>query len=141
VYFDSIRHDPAQCDRVVPFTRFDTDLRDNTAPDFVWVSPNLINDMHNGNYAQGDDFLRRQISLVLASRWYRTGGVIIITFDEGETTEQVATIVVSQRTQRGARLTTAGCHYGTLRAIEETYGLPLLGSAADPSSGDLRALF
>jgi acid phosphatase len=141
VYFDSIRHDPAQCDRVVPFTRFGTDLRDNTAPDFMWVAPNLINDMHDGNYAQGDDFLRRQIPLVLASRWYRTGGVIIITFDEGETTEQVATIVVSQHTQRGARLTTAGCHYGTLRAIEETYGLPLLGGAADPSSGDLRALF
>ena len=34
VYFDSIRHDPALCNRVVPFTRFGTDLRDNTAPDF-----------------------------------------------------------------------------------------------------------
>jgi len=141
VYFDSIRHDPAQCDRVVPFTRFGTDLRDNSAPDFMWVSPNLINDMHNGNYAQGDDFLHRQISLVLASRWYRAGGVIIITFDEGETTEQVATIVVSQHTKRGARLTTAGDHYGTLRAIEETYGLPLLRGAAYSSSGDLRTLF
>ena len=141
VYFDSIRHNRAQCNRVVPFTRFGTDLRDNTAPDFMWVSPNLINDMHDGTYAQGDDFLRRQIPLVLASRWYRANGTIIITFDEGETTEQVATIVISQHTQRGARLTTAGSHYGTLRAIEETYGVPLLGGAANPSSGDLRALF
>jgi hypothetical protein len=39
------------------------------------------------------------------------------------------------------RLTTAGNHYGTLRAIEETYGLPLLGGAVNPSSGDLRAIF
>jgi phosphatidylinositol-3-phosphatase len=141
VYFDSIRRNRAQCDRIVPFTQFGADLRDNTAPDFMWVSPNLINDMHNGNYAQGDGFLRRQVSAVLASRWYRAGGTIIITFDEGETTEQVTTIVISQHTQRGARLTTTGSHYGTLRAIEETYGLPLLGGAADPSSGDLRALF
>jgi phosphatidylinositol-3-phosphatase len=141
VYFDSIRRDHAQCNRVVPFTQFDTDLRDGTAPDFLWVSPNLINDMHNGNYSQGDDFLREQIPDVLASRWYRAGGIIIITFDEGETTEQVATIVISQHTQRGMRMTTPGSHYGTLRAIEETYGVPLLGSAAAPSSGDLRALF
>jgi phosphatidylinositol-3-phosphatase len=140
-YFDSIRRDHTQCDRVVPFTQFGTDLRDNTAPDFIWVSPNLINDMHNGNYAQGDDFLRQQVSAVLASSWYQAGGIIIITFDEGETTEQVATIVISRHTPRGMRLTTAGSHYGTLRAIEETYGLPLLGGAANPSSSDLRALF
>jgi len=97
--------------------------------------------MHNGNYAQGDGFLRQQVPAVLASSWYQAGGIIIITFDEGETTEQVATIVISQHTPRGMRLTTAGSHYGTLRAIEETYGLPLLGGAAHPSSGDLRALF
>jgi hypothetical protein len=47
------------------------------------------------------------------------------------TTDLVPTIVISQHTQRGARLTTAGSHYGTLRAIEETYGVPLLGSAAN----------
>ncbi len=140
VYFDSIRNSPAQCKRVVPFTEFAGDLQDNKAPDFIWVSPNLINDMHNGSYAQGDTFLRRTISNVLASQWYKNGGIVIVTFDEGETTEQVATIVISQRTPRGARLTTAGNHYGTLRAIEETYGLPLLGGAAS-SSADLRSLF
>jgi len=140
VYFDSIRNNPAQCKRIVPFTEFAGDLQDNKAPDFIWVSPNLINDMHNGSYAQGDAFLRSTISTVLASQWYKNGGIVIVTFDEGETTEQVATIVISQHTPRGARLTTAGNHYGTLRAIEETYGLPLLGGAAS-SPADLRSLF
>jgi phospholipase C len=141
VYFDSIRSDPAQCNRIVPFTEFASDLRNNTAPDFIWVSPNLIHDMHDGGYAQGDAFLQEEISLVLASRWYKAGGTVILTFDEGETTEQVATIVISLHTARGARLTAAGSHFGTLRAIEETYGLPLLGGAARSSSGDLRSLF
>ncbi len=140
-YFDSIRRDPAQCRRIVPFTEFASDLRNNTAPDFIWVSPNLIHDMHDGGYAQGDAFLREEISLVLASRWYKAGGTVILTFDEGETTEQVATIVITRRAARGARLTAAGSHFGTLRAIEQTYGLPLLGRAARSSSGDLRSLF
>jgi acid phosphatase len=141
VYFDSIRNSPAQCRRVVPFTEFAADLRDNTAPDFMWVSPNLINDMHDGTYAQGDAFLRREVPVVLASQWYKDGGIVILTFDEGETTEQVATVVISQRTARGARLTATGSHYGTLRAIEETYGVPLLGGAASSSASDLRPLF
>jgi phosphatidylinositol-3-phosphatase len=141
VYFDSIRNNPAQCNRVVPFTQFASDLQNNTAPDFMWVTPNLIDDMHDGSYAQGDAFLRREIPTVLASQWYKRGGTVILTFDEGETTEQVATIVIAQHTARGTRLSTAGSHYGTLRAIEETYGVPLLGGAARSSSGDLRSLF
>lgn len=140
VYFDSIRNSPAQCNRIVPFTEFAGDLQGSKAPDFIWVSPNLLDDMHNGSYTQGDTFLRRTLSTVLASQWYKDGGIVIVTFDEGETTEQVATIVISQHTPHGARLTTAGSHYGTLRAIEETYGLPLLGGAAG-SPADLRSLF
>jgi hypothetical protein len=141
MFFDSIRDDPAQCRRVVPFTEFAGDLNRNTAPDFIWVSPNLLNDLHDGSYAVGDGFLQREMSIVLASRWYKDGGTVIVTFDEGDTTEQVATIVVAQHTPRGARLTASGSHYGTLRAIEETYGLPLLGGAANPAAGDLRHLF
>ncbi len=141
VYFESIRNNPAQCNRIVPFTQFARDLQNNTAPDFMWVTPNLIHDMHNGTYADGDAFLQKEIPIVLASQWYHAGGTVILTFDEGQTTEQVATIVISQQTARGARLTTAGSHYGTLRAIEETYGVPLLGGAAKSASGDLRSLF
>jgi hypothetical protein len=141
MYFTSIRDSPAQCARVVPFTGFNSDLASGRAPDFIWVSPNLIHDMHNGTLAQGDAWLRQEIPIVLASSWYRAGGVVIITFDEGETTEQVATLVISQHTKPGARLTTAGNHYGTLRAIEETYSVALLGGSAHTTVGDLRALF
>jgi phospholipase C len=141
MYFDSIRTSTAQCNRDVPFTQFASDLANGSAPDFIWVSPNLIDDMHDGTLAQGDAWLAREIPLVLASSWYRSGGTVIITFDEGETTEQVATLVISQNTPAGARLTTPGNHYGTLRAIEETYGVALLGGSANASNGDLRSLF
>ena len=83
------------------------------------------------------------MQLVQQSSWYKQGGHVIVTWDEGSTGTggggHVATIVVSA-TAHG-QLTTAGNHYGTLRTIEETYGLPLLGAAASPSSGDLRSIF
>src|SRR6266508_4212582 len=40
MYFASIRNNPAQCNRVVPFTRLAGDLAANTAPPFIYVAPN-----------------------------------------------------------------------------------------------------
>ena len=139
MYFTEIRNTPAQCNRDVPFTQFATDLNSGTAPPFMFVSPNLIHDMHDGTMQQGDAWLQQQMTLVLASSWYRQGGIVIVTFDEGGSTERVATIVISA-SDHGLKLTTPVNHYGLLRGLEETYGVPLLGAAANASSGDLKPL-
>lgn len=141
VYFDSIRASQSQCNRVAPFSQLAGDLASNNAPPFIWVTPNLIDDMHDGTVAQGDTWLHGQLPLIFNSSWYRSGGVVIITWDEGEGGENIATIVVSANHGVARRLSSAGNHYGTLRAIEETYGVGLLGSSANPGNGDLRPLF
>lgn len=141
VYFDEIRNSASQCNRIVPYTRLATDLSSNSAPPFIWVTPNLNDDMHDGSIAQGDQWLQGQLPMVFNSSWYRSGGRVIITWDEGEGSEQIATIVISANHGGARRLSAAGNHYGTLRAIEETYGVGLLGASADPSNGDLRPLF
>jgi acid phosphatase len=141
MYFTTIRDNSDQCDRDVPFTDFATDLADNTAPPFMFVSPNLIDDMHDGTYAQADSWMQDTMSEVLASQWYAQGGIVIITWDEGDSTSNQIPAVVVAKDDAGQRLSTAGNHYGLLRAIEEAYGLPLLGAAADPASGDLTPLF
>jgi acid phosphatase len=140
MYFTSIRNNAAQCNQVVPFTEFGGDLADNTAPPFMFVTPNLIHDMHDGTDADADTWLQNTMSEVFASQWYAQGGIVIITWDEGETSDQIATIVVAAN-DAGQRLGTYGNHYGMLRAIEEAYGLPLLGHAADSTVGDLTPLF
>jgi acid phosphatase len=141
MYFNTIRTNSAQCNRDVPFTQFATDLSSNTAPPFMFVSPNLLHDMHDGTYADADSWLQNTMNEVLASQWYAQGGVVIITWDEGGSAgDQIPTIVVSQD-NAGKRLSSFGNHYGMLRAIEEAYGLPLLGHAADTTVGDLTPLF
>src|SRR5207237_708582 len=67
-----------------------------TAPPFIWVSPNIINDMHNGTPAQGDAFLQGLVNQVKASSWWTgtPGSRIVITWDEGASTEQVLTLVI-----------------------------------------------
>jgi acid phosphatase len=100
-----------------------------------------MDDMHDGTYAQADSWVQETLSEVFASQWYAQGGIVIITWDEGDSTSNQIPAVVVAKDDAAQRLSTAGNHYGLLRAIEEAYGLPLLGAAADSSSGDLTPLF
>jgi hypothetical protein len=93
-YFSSILSSPAQCDRVVPFAgNFVNDLNSSSPPPFMWVTPNECNDMHtacapvNNPVLQGDQWLQSYLPTVLSSSWYASGGVVILTWDEGTTSQ------------------------------------------------------
>jgi len=139
MYFNSVRNNPAQCNRDVPYPQLTADLNAGTAPPFIWVSPNIINDMHNGTPAQGDAFLQGLVNQVKASSWWTgtPGSRIVITWDEGASTEQVLTLVIGSAHGTAAN---GGNEYGTLRGLEEAYGVPLLGSSASTSVGDILPL-
>jgi hypothetical protein len=147
LYFTSITGNPAQCARVVPHTELATDLQGGTAPPFLFVTPNLCDDGHDCGNASADAWLRGEMQKVMGSSWYRQSGSVVITWDEGGSNNgccgsasggQIPTIVVTAAGPR--RLDAPGDHDGMLRALEEAYGVPLLGAAADPASGDLRTL-
>lgn len=125
---------------------------DLSSPAFVWVTPNVCNDMHqkcgSNRVAAGDKWLKTFIPAVMATQWYTSGGVIIITWDESSKDAQaccgdgggghIATLVISSASS--GQFTATGDHDGTLRAIEEAYGLSgseLLGGSASTTHGDL----
>jgi acid phosphatase len=131
----------AQCNRDVPFTQFAGDLANGTAPPFMYVVPNLNNDMHDGTYATADNWLKTQLALVFASSWYKQGGTVVLTWDEGESGgDQIATIVISASLAGHGQFSGLGNHYGLLRSLEEIYGLGYLGNAASAANGDIKSL-
>ncbi|HEV3124823.1 MAG TPA: alkaline phosphatase family protein [Candidatus Dormibacteraeota bacterium] len=149
MYFSDITSNPARCNRVVPFTQFNSDLTSNTAPNFMWVTPNLCNDGHDCGNNVVDGWLQSEMAVIQGSQWYAQGGKVIITYDEGDTggglngTDggHIVTITVSNANKGHGQNAASGDHYGTLRAIEEAYGLGLLAGAADARNGDLRTTF
>lgn len=151
VYAPHIVSDPAECDRVVPFSTFGRSLSDGTLPAFVWVTPDVEHDMHTGTVAAGDAWLHATFDAVLSSSWYRNGGAVVVTFDEstggtdagcctGAAGGHIVTLVVSQRTPRAARLSSPVDDAGILRSIEALYHLAFLGEAQNPKSGTLLPL-
>jgi hypothetical protein len=116
-------------------------LDGSSAPSFVWITPNLINDMHDGTVPQGDAWLKTNIDPVLTSTWFTNyDSTVIITMDEG-VGNTVPMVVISSTAKGHGAIAGGGNHYGALRAIEEEFGLGLLGAASNPVNGDLISVF
>ena len=128
----------------VPYARLAGDLSAGRLPAFSFITPNLIDDMHNSSVAVGDKWLAANLPTILKSPEYTSGSTaVFITWDEGEggtatkgatnTTDvgcHVATIVVSPSTRPGTRSATLFNHYSLLGTAEQLLGLPALGKAA-----------
>jgi phospholipase C len=149
----AVRHNPPPyyeklsgcASRDVPYARLAADLVGHALPAFSFVTPNLIDDMHDGTIADGDTWLARNLPAILGSPEYRSGTtVVFITWDEGSggypaencvtnTTDascRVATIAVSPSTPAGTTSATSFNHYALLGTTEQLLGLPRLGQAS-----------
>jgi phosphatidylinositol-3-phosphatase len=119
-----------------------SDLAGASAPSYVWITPNLLHDMHDGTVQQGDAWLTANLAPVLTSPWFLNyNATVIVTMDENNSQSspaggQVPVVVISSDAAGQGAISSSGNLYGTLRAIEEAFGLGYLGAAADPSNGD-----
>lgn len=88
-YFSDVRGNQTQMNNLVPFTQLAIDIATHTLPNYGFIVPNLNNDAHNGTLAQADAWLAVNIPLLLNSPDFNTpgGGLLIITFDEAETSD------------------------------------------------------
>jgi phosphatidylinositol-3-phosphatase len=129
----------------VPYTQLATDLANNTLPAFSFITPNLIDDMHDGTIADGDTWLADNLPTILNSPEYQAGNTaVFITWDEGsggstaescatntsDSSCRVPTFVISPSTPVGATSATLFNHYSLLGTAEQLLGLPKLGQAA-----------
>jgi acid phosphatase len=138
IYYDNIRTSAARCKKIVPFTEFAADIKANTLPDFVWITPNMCNDMHDCPVSAGDSWLKTVVPQILASPAWKDQGVLFITFDEGSGTGgccgnaaggRLATLVLSPLGRSGFTSDVPYSHYSLLRTIEAAWTLSLLGQA------------
>jgi phosphatidylinositol-3-phosphatase len=127
----------------VPYTQLATDLAAGKLPAFSFITPNLIDDMHDGTIADGDTWLSTNLPVIFSSPEYQSGSTaVFITWDEGEngtsntcatnTTDvgcHVATLVISPSTKAGTKSSKLFNHWGLLGTAEQLLGLPKLGMA------------
>lgn len=93
MYFHSIVDDQAYCDEHVVNLddAFEQDLRKvETTPAYSFITPNLCDDGHDANCANGDvggltgidRFLKKWVPIIMSSPAFKKDGLLIITYDE-----------------------------------------------------------
>ena len=135
----------------VSYSHLATDLAHNRLPAFSFITPNLIDDSHNGTVADADKWLSHNLPAILNSSEYKNGStVIFITWDEGEgghyavgegcatnTSDiscHIAAVVLSPSTKAGTRSSTLFNHYSLLGTAEQLLRLSKLGLAASATT-------
>jgi phosphatidylinositol-3-phosphatase len=101
-----------------------------TLPNVGLITPNLINDAHDGTLAQADAWLRRWIPVIMSGPDWRHGRLAIaVVFDEGEPGLQVPFVLIAPGLS-GAVTRQPFDHYALTRLIDQVIGAPPLRHAA-----------
>jgi acid phosphatase len=112
-----------------PYSALPADF--SALPTVSFVVPNLCNDMHDCGVAAGDAWAKQHLTPYVA--WARGhNSLLVVTFDEdnGSRANHIATVLVGPMVAAGTYDQRID-HYGVLRTLEDMYGLPPVGQAAD----------
>ncbi|MCW2992019.1 MAG: phosphoesterase [Solirubrobacterales bacterium] len=164
VYFHSITDSAACVANVRDLNELQADLTTSaTSPSFSLVVPNLCEDGHDepcvdgrpGGVVSADAFLQTWIPKITTSAAYADGGLVVVTFDEAESSDATAccqepagfntpnpgaltfgpgggrtgTVLLSPYITPGTVNDTPYNHYSLLRSVEDLFGLAHLGYA------------
>ncbi len=100
-------------------------------PTVSFVIPDNDNDMHDGSIAQGDAWLNRELS-GYANWAVANNSLLIVTWDEDDNGphNQIPTVLYGAHVQPGSYNEQIS-HYNVLSTLEQMYGLPKTGYAAN----------
>jgi len=154
VYFRDIALDNARLAKLKPFQLSDlkAQLADSaSASRFIFLVPNLCNDEHGAHScrsnsaaaAAGNAFLAKVVPVIIDSPGFTERSVLFVTWDNSHGNEaccgawpgggRIPFIAVTKHRKRVLGSTPAN-HVSLLATIEDSFGLPRLGTTKDAST-------
>ncbi|GEM12008.1 acid phosphatase [Rhodotorula toruloides] len=131
---DSVSGNPERALRHRNFNDFAADMQADALPQWVYITPNLVNDGHDTTIDFQSQWLEYFLYPLLADeRFNNNRTLILVTYDENETYEennQVYTIVLGKGIPKeliGTTDNTYYTHYSSLSTVEANWGLGSLG--------------
>jgi phosphatidylinositol-3-phosphatase len=156
VYFDSLLENGACVSDDVDLDQLGGDLSSPAGtPNFSWIAPAACDDGSSiscasagasGGTAPVDSFLDEVLPQIMATPAYQSHGLIIVTFDSAPSTPSrgtadesraVGALLLSPFVHRAARVGAQFDDFSILKSVEQLYGVPLLGHAAETGVAQL----
>lgn len=151
VFFDDVTdgRDPysRRCiEHVRPYEDLAADLTEGPTARYNFITPDLCNDMHDSkgcvtedSIKNGDTWLSHEVPKILASKAYKDGGVLFVTWDESEGGEgqPIGMIALSPFAKPGHASTIAYNHSSLVRTVQDVFAVrPYMRDAANVSALD-----
>ena len=136
-YYGDIVTNATRCARVVPAGIDDRALLDDlgsasNASNYMWLTPNLCNDMDVCPVAAGDAYLSNLVPKILGSPVFTTErAALFITFDEaanGRGTPAIYTVWSGPAAKVGYTSSVSYNHFSHLATVEANWNLPTLNT-------------
>jgi acid phosphatase len=126
----------ARCiQHVVDYSEFDTDISSGVLPDYVFITPDLDHDMHDGTVAMGDAWLAAEVPKILATSAFQQGGALFLLWDEGANSgDDPPFIALSPNTTAGTVSRTSYDTSSFLLTVQRMLGVEALPCSPDPST-------
>jgi phosphatidylinositol-3-phosphatase len=144
VYFSDIVNSSARCSRIVPANSggngapddlFLADLQSpSNSSNFMWLTPNVCNDMHDCSISTGDTYLSQLVPMILGSNLFtHQKAALFILFDEGNgdhtsPSDYVYAVWAGPVAKTSFTSSIQYSHYSFLRTVEANWQLPPLTS-------------
>jgi len=142
VYFADVSGDPPSTENgyCIAHTRelgqFEADMKAGTLANFVFITPDLCNDMHgasscpNRTVAHGDRFLGSFLPPIVV--WAKKNDAIIfVTWDESSGSRTMPFFIAGAGVKAGYVSDVKYSHSSELRTAERIFGLPVLNAVKD----------
>ena len=148
-YYGDIATNATRCARVVPAGIDDSALLDDlgsasSASNYMWLTPNLCNDMDACPVATGDAYLSTLVPKILGSTVFTTErAALFITFDEaasGRGTPAIYTVWSGPAAKVGYTSSVPYNHFSPLSTVEANWNLPPL-NANDSAARNMSEFF
>src|SRR5438132_353037 len=148
-YYGDIVANATRCARVVPAGIDDSALLDDlgsasSASNYMWLTPNVCNDMDICPVAAGDAYLSTLVPKILGSTVFTTErAALFITFDEaanGRGTPAIYTVWSGPAAKVGYTSSVSYNHFSHLSTVEANWNLPPL-NANDSAARNMSEFF
>ena len=130
-YFTDVANGSQKMNLVPYAPNFRQDVANGTLPEYSYVTPDVMEDAHDGTLAQADYWLKQNVPALLASPQFQQDGVLFIVWDEGNIGPidwrngggRVATLVIGPKVKAEYKSTTFYNTQSVLRSSCDALGL------------------
>lgn len=147
-----------QATNSVPYTQLAEDIANHATPNYAYITPNLLNDAHNGPLSAADAWLSENVPAILRLPEFQPGGdgILFLVWDEADLSSdgytqdnrcstrlsngcggRLATLVIGPQVKPGYRSAVRYDHSNLLRTVCDAMGLsscPAAAAVANPMS-------